>query len=70
MDAFSGKSHLLNDVSLDVREGEIFALIGRSAPGKATLRKSLAGLVPPDSVTRNRFNGSGDIRLSECPRKR
>ena len=51
INTFYGKSHILNDVSLDVREGEIVALLGRNGAGKSTLLKSLAGLVPPASGT-------------------
>jgi ABC-type branched-subunit amino acid transport system ATPase component len=51
VNTFYGKSHILNDVSLDVREGEIVALLGRNGAGKSTLLKSLAGLVPPVSGT-------------------
>ncbi|MDM7943975.1 MAG: branched-chain amino acid ABC transporter ATP-binding protein/permease [Hydrogenophaga sp.] len=56
VNAFYGKSHILNDASLQVREGEIVALLGRNGAGKSTLLKSLVGLVPPasGSVT---FNG-------------
>jgi ABC-type branched-subunit amino acid transport system ATPase component/ABC-type branched-subunit amino acid transport system permease subunit len=53
VNTFYGKSHILNDVSLDVREGEIVALLGRNGAGKSTLLKSLAGLVPPASGTIN-----------------
>jgi ABC-type branched-subunit amino acid transport system ATPase component/ABC-type branched-subunit amino acid transport system permease subunit len=49
VNAFYGKSHILNDASLDVREGEIVALLGRNGAGKSTLLKTLAGLVPPAS---------------------
>lgn len=49
VNAFYGKSHILNAASLDVREGEIVALLGRNGAGKSTLLKTLAGLVPPAS---------------------
>ena len=51
VNAFYGKSHILNDATLDVREGEIVALLGRNGAGKSTLLKTLAGLVPPASGT-------------------
>jgi len=37
VDTFYGKSHILNAVSLDVREHEIVALLGRNGAGKSTL---------------------------------
>jgi branched-chain amino acid transport system ATP-binding protein len=49
VNAFYGKSHILNDATLDVREGEIVALLGRNGAGKSTLLKTLAGLVTPAS---------------------
>jgi ABC-type branched-subunit amino acid transport system ATPase component/ABC-type branched-subunit amino acid transport system permease subunit len=49
VNAFYGKSHILNDASLDVRDGEIVALLGRNGAGKSTLLKTLAGLLPPAS---------------------
>jgi len=56
VNAYYGKSHILNDASLQVREGEIVALLGRNGAGKSTLLKSLVGLVPPASG-RVVFNG-------------
>jgi len=51
VNAFYGKSHILNDATLDVRRGEIVALLGRNGAGKSTLLKTLAGLLPPASGT-------------------
>jgi len=45
VNAFYGKSHILNEASLEVREGEIVALLGRNGAGKSTLLKTLVGLV-------------------------
>jgi ABC-type branched-subunit amino acid transport system ATPase component len=49
VNAFYGKSHILNDASLEVREGEIVALLGRNGAGKSTLLKTLTGLLKPAS---------------------
>jgi branched-chain amino acid transport system ATP-binding protein/branched-chain amino acid transport system permease protein len=49
VNTFYGKSHILNDATLDVREGEIVALLGRNGAGKSTLLKTITGLVPPAS---------------------
>ena len=55
VDTFYGKSHILNAVSLDVREREIVALLGRNGAGKSTLLKTLMGIAPP---------AAGAIRLA------
>jgi branched-chain amino acid transport system ATP-binding protein len=49
VNTFYGKSHILNDATLDVRQGEIVALLGRNGAGKSTLLKALAGLIPSAS---------------------
>jgi branched-chain amino acid transport system ATP-binding protein len=49
VNTFYGKSHILNDATLDVRDGEIVALLGRNGAGKSTLLKTIAGLVPAAS---------------------
>jgi branched-chain amino acid transport system ATP-binding protein len=63
VNAFYGKSHILNDATLDVREGEIVALLGRNGAGKSTLLKALCGLLPPASG-RIEFEGRDIAGLS------
>lgn len=43
-----GNVQALRGVNLDVREGEIVALIGDNGAGKSTLAKILAGVIHPD----------------------
>jgi len=45
--SFEGKA-ILQDVSLDIQEGETIAIIGRSGSGKSVLMKHLIGLLTPD----------------------
>jgi ABC-type branched-subunit amino acid transport system ATPase component len=49
VNTFYGKSHILNDVSLQIRTGEIVALLGRNGAGKTTMLKTVAGLAPAAS---------------------
>jgi ribose transport system ATP-binding protein len=39
----------LDDVSLDIREGEVHALVGANGAGKSTLIKAVSGAITPDS---------------------
>jgi urea transport system ATP-binding protein len=43
---YYGGSHILRDVSVEARPGEVTVLLGRNGVGKTTLLKSLMGLVP------------------------
>jgi branched-chain amino acid transport system ATP-binding protein len=43
--AFYGKSHVLHGVNLQVRPGEIVALLGRNGSGRSTTAKAIMGLV-------------------------
>lgn len=43
------KDFAINDVSFEVKEGEILALVGESGSGKTTLLRLIAGLEHPDS---------------------
>jgi branched-chain amino acid transport system ATP-binding protein len=41
-----GPTHVLHDVSLEVEEGEIAAIIGSNGAGKTTMLRSICGLAP------------------------
>jgi branched-chain amino acid transport system ATP-binding protein len=43
--AWYGQAQVLRDVSLQVRSGEVIALMGRNGAGKSTTLKAIAGLV-------------------------
>jgi NitT/TauT family transport system ATP-binding protein len=46
-----GELPVLEGITLDVRPGEIVALLGKSGSGKSTLLRCIAGLVQPSSGT-------------------
>ncbi|MEP6944211.1 MAG: ATP-binding cassette domain-containing protein, partial [Betaproteobacteria bacterium] len=54
VDAFYGKSHIIQRASLAVGDGEFVALLGRNGAGKSTLLKTVIGIVRA---------GGGRIRL-------
>jgi urea transport system ATP-binding protein len=43
---YYGGSHILRDVSLEAKPGQVTVILGRNGVGKTTLLKSLMGLVP------------------------
>ncbi len=47
LNAFYGKSHILQGVNFRVGEGEIVSLLGRNGVGRSTTIKSIMGEVPP-----------------------
>jgi branched-chain amino acid transport system ATP-binding protein len=49
VNTYYGSSHALFDISLNVNQGEIVALIGRNGVGKTTTMKTIIGLNPPRS---------------------
>lgn len=57
-----GQTAALKDICLDLREGEITAVLGESGAGKTTLLNVLAGLIP--------YEGRIDGATGERPRRR
>jgi branched-chain amino acid transport system ATP-binding protein len=53
-----GKAQALHDVSLEIGEGEVVALIGANGAGKTTTLRTISGLLKP---------GSGDIQFQAKP---
>ena len=54
---YYGLSHILFDVSLEVKKGQVVCLLGRNGAGKTTTFKSIMGLNPP-SRGQIRFNNA------------
>jgi branched-chain amino acid transport system ATP-binding protein len=47
LDVFYGEIHALKGVALDVRRGEVVALLGNNGAGKTTTLKAISGLLTP-----------------------
>ena len=54
---------IINDVSFDIKEGEVLSIVGESGVGKTTLLRAIAGLV--DVQGEVKFQGSAVIGPSE-----
>jgi oligopeptide/dipeptide ABC transporter ATP-binding protein len=60
----AGQVKAVNDVSFDLRKGEVLGLVGESGSGKTTLGRTLLGLVPATSGS-VRFEGREIVGLGE-----
>lgn len=49
LNKFFGDKHVVNDVSMRVRRGEIFGFLGPNGSGKTTTIRMMCGLLKPDS---------------------
>jgi len=49
LNTYYGDSHALQDMSLEVKDREVVALLGRNGMGKTTTLKSIMGLLKPKS---------------------
>jgi urea transport system ATP-binding protein len=47
LNVFYGESHVIRDVSFELKDGETVAIMGRNGMGKSTLLKSIIGLLKP-----------------------
>ena len=47
INTYYGQMHILQDVNLEVGEGELVCLLGGNASGKSTTLKTILGIVPP-----------------------
>ena len=65
LDKSFGGLKAVDNVSFEVFEGEILALVGDNGAGKSTLVKALAGAQPPDS---GRIEINGVARQLNTPR--
>ena len=61
LNTYYGESHILRDIDLSVKHGEMVCLIGRNGVGKTTFLKSLIGLLEPKA---------GEILLEDVSIKR
>ncbi|MFO8072153.1 MAG: ATP-binding cassette domain-containing protein [Polyangia bacterium] len=55
---------VLRDVSVEIRPGEVFCIVGRSGVGKSVMIKQLVGLLVPDRGS-IRFEGEEVVGMSE-----
>lgn len=74
VDAPGGRLDILDDISLDLNEGETLAIVGASGSGKTTLLGLLAGLEQPTSgdiwLTGQHLNGLDENERAILRRRR
>ncbi len=59
---YYGRGHIIQGISLDLREGEVICLLGRNGAGKTTTIRSIMGFVHPASGS-IKFEGEDISRM-------
>jgi branched-chain amino acid transport system ATP-binding protein len=67
INTYYGQMHILQDVNLEVGEGELVCLLGGNASGKSTTLKTVLGIVPPRTGV-VRFGGEDVTRHTTARR--
>ena len=67
--AYYGKSHILQGVSFDVRDGEIVSLLGRNGVGRSTTCKAIMGDVSPSGSVRFKGEELAGLKPHEIARR-
>jgi branched-chain amino acid transport system ATP-binding protein len=79
VDAYYGDLQALYDVSLEVEQGRVFALVGANAAGKSTTLRVISGLVTPrrgrvvldgEDLSRIPAHGRVDLGIVQVPEGR
>ena len=58
-----GKYRAANEISMHIKKGDVYGLIGRNGAGKTTFLKMICGLSTPTSGTIT-FNGKSGVELA------
>jgi len=67
LQAWYGRSHILQGVDIDIHAGEIVCLVGRNGAGKTTTMRSIMGLM---EKTRGSVHFDGHSLLDQAPHRR